>query len=63
MNNGVTECWGNGPATDKRLKTMVETLGTAVGRNVDFPPERLAGFTLPKKSKRNWGFDKRRKQS
>ena len=28
----------NGLATDKRLKVMIETLGTAVGKNVDFLP-------------------------
>ncbi|MGE5219218.1 MAG: hypothetical protein ACM3SP_19650 [Chloroflexota bacterium] len=56
MNNGVTECWGNGLATDKGLKTMVETLGTAVGRNVDFPPERLADYTLLKKVQKELGI-------
>jgi len=38
----------NGLATDKGLKVMVETLGTAVGKNVDFPPERLVDYTLLK---------------
>jgi len=36
----------NGLATDKGLKMMIETLGTAVGKNVDFPPERLIDYTL-----------------
>ena len=36
----------NGLATDKGLKVMVETLGTAVGKNVDFPPDRLVDYTL-----------------
>jgi NitT/TauT family transport system substrate-binding protein len=36
----------NGLATDKGLKVMVETLGTAVGKNVDFPPERLVDYSL-----------------
>ena len=25
---------------------MVETLGVAVGKNVDFPPQRLGDYTL-----------------
>jgi NitT/TauT family transport system substrate-binding protein len=36
----------NGLATDKGLKVMVETVGTAVGKNVDFPPERLVDYSL-----------------
>ena len=36
----------NGLATEKGLKTMVETLGTAVGKNVDFPPERLVDYSV-----------------
>lgn len=36
----------NGLATDKGLRVMMETLGTAVGKNVDFPPERLVDYTL-----------------
>ena len=35
-----------GLATDKGLKVLIETLGTAVGKNVDFPPERLVDYTL-----------------
>ncbi len=38
----------NGLATDKGLKNIIETLGTAVGKNVDFPPERLVDYTLLK---------------
>ena len=36
----------NGLATDKRLKVMIDTLGTALGKNVDFPPNRLVDYTL-----------------
>ena len=36
----------NGLATDKGLKVMIDTLGTALGKNVDFPPERLVDYTL-----------------
>jgi hypothetical protein len=36
----------NGLATDKGLKVMIETLGTAVGKNVDFPPERLVDYSV-----------------
>ena len=36
----------NGLATDKGLRNMIETLGTAVGKNVDFPPERLVDYSL-----------------
>lgn len=36
----------NGLATEKGLKTMVETLGTAVGKNIDFPPERLVDYSV-----------------
>jgi NitT/TauT family transport system substrate-binding protein len=36
----------DGLATEKGLKVMVETLGTAVGKNVDFPPERLVDYSL-----------------
>lgn len=28
------------------LKIMAETLGTAVGKNVDCPPERLVDYSL-----------------
>jgi len=38
----------NGLATDKGLKVMIETLGTASRKNVDFPPERLIDYTLLK---------------
>jgi ABC-type nitrate/sulfonate/bicarbonate transport system substrate-binding protein len=36
----------NGLATDRGLKVMVETLGTAVGKNADFPPDRLVDYSL-----------------
>jgi NitT/TauT family transport system substrate-binding protein len=36
----------NGLATEKGLRVMVETLGVAVGKNVDFPPQRLVDYTL-----------------
>ena len=42
----------NGLATDKGLRVMIETLGTAVGKNVDFPPERLVDYTLLKEVQR-----------
>jgi hypothetical protein len=46
----------NGLATDKGLKVMVETLGTAVGKNVDFPPERLVDYTLLKEVQKEMGI-------
>jgi ABC-type nitrate/sulfonate/bicarbonate transport system substrate-binding protein len=46
----------NGLATDKGLKVMVETLGTAVGKNVDFPPERLVDYTLLKEVQKELGM-------
>lgn len=46
----------NGLATDKGLKVMVETLGTAVGKNVDFPPDRLVDYTLLKEAQREMGI-------
>jgi NitT/TauT family transport system substrate-binding protein len=42
----------NGLATDKGLRNMIETLGTAVGKNVDFPPERLVDYTLLKEAQK-----------
>ncbi len=45
----------NGLATDKGLKVMIETLGTAVGKNVDFPPERLVDYTLLKEVQKELG--------
>lgn len=36
----------NGLATERGLKVMVETLGVAVGKNVDFPPQQLVDYTL-----------------
>jgi ABC-type nitrate/sulfonate/bicarbonate transport system substrate-binding protein len=46
----------NGLATDKGLKVMIETLGTAVGKNVDFPPERLVDYTLLKEVQKEMGI-------
>jgi len=46
----------NGLGTDKGLKVMVETLGTAVGKNVDFPPERLVDYTLLKEVQNEMGI-------
>ena len=44
-----------GLATDKGLKVLIETLGTAVGKNVDFPPERLVDYTLLKEVQKELG--------
>jgi len=46
----------NGLATDKGLKVMIETLGTAVGKKVDFPPERLVDYTLLKEVQKELGI-------
>ena len=46
----------NGLATDKGLKVMVETLGTAVGKNVDFPPERLVDYSLLREVQKEMGI-------
>jgi hypothetical protein len=46
----------NGLATDKGLKVMIETLGTAVGKKVDFPPERLVEYTLLKEVQKELGI-------
>lgn len=46
----------NGLASDKGLKVMVETLGTAVGKQVDFPPERLVDYTLLKEVQKELGI-------
>ena len=46
----------NGLATDKGLRNMIETLGTAVGKNVDFPPERLVDYTLLKEAQKELGI-------
>jgi ABC-type nitrate/sulfonate/bicarbonate transport system substrate-binding protein len=46
----------NGMASDKGLKVMIETLGTAVGKNVDFPPQRLVDYTLLKEVQQELGF-------
>ena len=45
----------NGLATDKGLRVMIETLGTAVGKNVDFPPERLVDYTLLREAQKELG--------
>jgi hypothetical protein len=42
-------------ATDKGLKVMVETLGTAVGKNVDFPTERLVDYALLREVQKEMG--------
>lgn len=46
----------NGLATDKGLKVMIETLGTAVGKNVEFPPQRLVDYTLLKEVQQELGI-------
>ena len=46
----------NGLATDKGLKVMVETLKTAVGKDVDFPPERLVDYTLLREVQKELGL-------
>jgi NitT/TauT family transport system substrate-binding protein len=46
----------NGLATDKGLKMMVETLKTAVGKDVDFPPERLVDYTLLREVQKELGL-------
>jgi NitT/TauT family transport system substrate-binding protein len=46
----------NGLATDKGLRVMVDTLGTAVGRQVDFPPERLVDYTLLREVQKELGI-------
>ena len=46
----------NGLATDKGLKVMIETLGTAVGKNVDFPVERLIDYSLLKEVQKELGL-------
>ena len=46
----------NGLATDRGLKVMVETLGTAVGKNVDFPPERLVDYSLLREVQKEMGL-------
>ena len=46
----------NGLATDKGLKVMIETLGTAVGKRVDFPAERLVDYTLLKEVQKELGI-------
>jgi hypothetical protein len=45
----------NGLATDKGLRVMVETLGTAVGKNFDFPPQRLVDYTLLREVQKEMG--------
>ncbi|MBM4263010.1 MAG: ABC transporter substrate-binding protein [Deltaproteobacteria bacterium] len=46
----------NGLATEKGLRVMVETLGTAVGKNVDFPPERLVDYNLLREVQKELGM-------
>ena len=35
---------------------MIETLGTAVGKNVDFPPERLVDYNLLREVQKELGM-------
>ncbi len=46
----------NGLASERGLKVMVETLGTAVGKQVDFPPERLVDYTLLREVQKDLGI-------
>ena len=46
----------NGLATEKGLKIMIDTLGTALGKNVDFPPERLVDYTLLREVQKELGI-------
>ncbi len=46
----------NGLATDKGLRVMIQTLGTALGRQVDFPPERLVDYTLLREVQKEMGI-------
>jgi len=46
----------NGMATEKGLRNMIETLGTAVGKNMDFPPDRLVDYTLLKEAQKELGI-------
>jgi NitT/TauT family transport system substrate-binding protein len=46
----------NGLATDRGLRVMVETLGTAVGKNVDFAPQRLVDYSLLKEAQKELGL-------
>src|SRR3989442_15772723 len=46
----------NGLATDKGLKVMIDTLGTALGKNVDFPPDRLLDYTLLREMQKELGY-------
>jgi len=46
----------NGLAADKGLTNMIETLGTAVGKNVDIPPERLVDYTLLREAQKELGI-------
>jgi hypothetical protein len=46
----------NGLATDKGLKVMIDTLGTALGKNVDFSPDRLLDYTLLREVQKELGI-------
>ena len=46
----------NGLATENGLRNMIETLGTAVGKNVNFPPERLVEYTLLREAQKELGI-------
>jgi hypothetical protein len=40
---------------DKGLRGMIEVLGAAVGRSLEFPPERLLDYGLLKESQKYLG--------
>jgi hypothetical protein len=46
----------NGLATDKGLKVMIDTLGSALGKNIDFPPERFVDYTLLREVQKELGI-------
>jgi ABC-type nitrate/sulfonate/bicarbonate transport system substrate-binding protein len=46
----------NGLATDRGLKVMIDTLGTAFGKNVDFSPDRLVDYTLLREVQKELGI-------
>ena len=46
----------NGMATERGLKVLVETLGIAVKKDVDFPPQRLVDYTLLREVQQELGI-------
>ena len=46
----------NGLATERGLKVMIDTIGTAVGKKVDFPPERLVDYRLLREVQKELGI-------